>query len=695
MPLLFQLQFTTVTYFWLLASLIAGIGYAFLLYYNTFPNAKQLRNYLFLIRTFFITLIVFLLFAPPVKTVTYIKEKPVILIAQDNSASIGISGAAGFNKDKYIQDIKALQSELSADYEVRTFNFDSELKEGLDLNYKGTLTDISSALNKINNQFANRNIGALILASDGLYNRGTNPIYESKNLPAAIYTIALGDTIPKRDLLISDVNHNNIAYLGNRFQIEVGLEAFQFGGSITKLKVYSGSEIMFSEPVRIESDEFRKTISLTLPADKKGTRQFLIRIDPLSNELSERNNEQKIYVDVIDGRQKVLIIALAPHPDITAFKQSIEVNNNYSVKVAMASEVSAAEIGESDLIILHQLPASGGNSGNILSQSISKPVLFVFGAQNNFPAFSSSQDLLGLTSTGTLQEVTAAFRTDFYAFTLSEETRRRISNFGPLLSPFGNYALKAPSGILLTQQIGKLTTDKPLLLFSEDNQRRVGILAGEGIWRWRLEDFHENSNHNAIDELIQKMVQYLSNKEDKRKFRVYSSKNAYDENEQIILNAELYNDAYELVNSPEVNVIIKQKEGKPYSFIFSKTVNAYTLNAGTLPPGEYEFTAQTALGKTNHKAEGKFVISSQDAEFRQSIANHQLMNTIAMQSGGKMIYPNQIRDLSGLLRSDEKVKTLSYEDRKYEEPVNLSIIFFLILGLLSLEWFLRKRNGLI
>jgi hypothetical protein len=124
-------------------------------------------------------------------------------------------------------------------------------------------------------------------------------------------------------------------------------------------------------------------------------------------------------------------------------------------------------------------------------------------------------------------------------------------------------------------------------------------------------------------------------------------------------------------------------------------VNAYTLNAGTLPPGEYEFTAQTALGKTNHKAEGKFVISSQDAEFRQSIANHQLMNTIAMQSGGKMIYPNQIRDLSGLLRSDEKVKTLSYEDRKYEEPVNLSIIFFLILGLLSLEWFLRKRNGLI
>jgi hypothetical protein len=695
MPLLFQLQFTTVTYLWLLASLFAGIGYAALLYYNTFDPAKKLRNYLFLIRTLSITLIVFLLFAPQVKTVNYTKEKPLILIAQDNSASLGIAGNDGFNKEKYQQQLKALETELSTYYEVRTFNFDSELRDGLDLNFSGALTDISSALKKITDQFANRNIGALILGSDGIYNRGANPLYESKNFPAAIYTIALGDTVPKRDLLISDVNYNNIAYLGNQFQIEVRLEAFQARGSTALLKVFSGSGIVLSRQIQIGSNEFRQTVPLTLPADNKGIQQFTIRIDPVSNELSERNNEQKIYVDVIDGRQKVLIIAHVPHPDITAFKQSIEINKNYTVKVVPASEVSVAEITASDLIILHQIPASGGNARDILSQVISKPILFVPGSQSNLTAFSTSQNLLSLTSSGTLQEVTASVKSDFYAFTLSEETRRRISNFGPLLSPFGNYGLKAPASILLTQQIGKLVTDKPLLLFAEDNRRRIGILAGEGIWRWRLEDFQENSNHNAIDELIQKIVQYLSGKEDKRKFRVYPSKNAFDENEQIGINAELYNDAFELVNTPDVNIVLKPKEGKSFSFIFSRTANAYTLNAGTLPPGEYQFIAQTTLGKTNHKAEGQFIISRQDSEFRQSIANHQLMNTIALQTGGKMIYPDQLNDLPGLLRSNENVKTLSFEDRKYEDPVNIGIVFFLILGLLSLEWFLRKRNGLI
>lgn len=695
MPLLVQLHFETITYLWLLASLLAGTAYAYLLYSDSSDNTKSVRNYLFLIRTVFIALIVFLLVAPPVKTVDYTKEKPLIIIAQDNSASISTSGVKGFNKEQYQRELKSLESELSELYEVRTFNFDSEIKEGLDLNFNGKITDISLALKQITDQFSNRNVGALILGSDGIFNRGINPLYASNNFPASIYTIALGDTIPKRDLLISNVNHNTIAYLGNQFQIEAGLEAFRLRGAKAMLKVYSSSGLLVSKEIQIDSDEFRQSVPLILPADKKGVQQFVLKIEPLANELSVLNNEQTIYVDVIDGRQKVLIIAHAPHPDISAIKQSIEVNSNYSVKVVLASDVSAADVGDSDLLVLHQLPSLTFNTQSFLSERISKPVLYVLGSQTNLAAFSNAQALLSLAPSGTTQEVRANVKTDFYAFSLSDETKRRISNFGPLLSPFGNYTLKIPGSILLSQQIGKLLTDKPLLLFAENEQNRIGILAGEGIWRWRLEDYQENTNHNASDELIQKTIQYLSSKEDKRKFRVNPAKNAFDENEQISINAELYNDAFELVNTPDVTLSMNQNGGKSYSFLFSRTSDAYTLNAGTLPPGEYQFIAKTSLGKVNHKAEGKFMISRQDAELRQSIANHQLMNTIAVQSGGKMIYADQISKLPELLKSNQNVKTLSFEDRKYEEPVNFRIVFFLIIGLLTLEWILRKRNGLI
>jgi len=693
MPLLFQIQFTSESYLWLLACLGLGIGYALILYKSSGHLNKALRNFLFALRTIAITTVAFLLFSPLVKTVNRTVEKPLIILAQDNSASILLSKNKDFNQQNYNNQLNKLEKDLSADYELRTFNFAEKIESGLDLNYGGSLTDISSLFKLIDNQFSNRNIGAVIIGTDGIYNRGSNPLYESKNLKAPIYTIALGDTIAKRDLLISNVNYNSIVYLENEFQVGVNIEAYQSDGGTSQLTVSSESGILVSKPISIKSNEFRQTVLLNLPANKKGIQSYMIRLASLSNELSLVNNTQTIFVEVIDGRKNVLIISNAPHPDISAIRQSIEINKNYSVKVRMVQDVSPAEIQEAGLLILHQLPSISNTAREVLKLGASKPILYILGAQSDISAFSASQSLMTLTTTGMMQEAIAGIKTDFYAFTLSESSRSRISNFGPLLTPFGNYSLKGPSSLLMNQQIGKLLTEKPLLLFAENVQSRVAVLAGEGIWRWRLEDFQENSSHEAIDELITKTVQYLVSADDKRKFRVYPSKNTFDENEHIILNAELYNDAFELVNTPDVNISLKNKNGKSYSFVFSRTLNSYKLDAGELAAGEYNYTAVTTLGKVKHQAEGQFIISRQEAEYKQSIANHQLLYAMAKQNGGQMLFPKQLDELPALIRANENVKTVSYENPKYSELIDLKLLFFIILALLSLEWLSRKRNG--
>jgi hypothetical protein len=188
-------------------------------------------------------------------------------------------------------------------------------------------------------------------------------------------------------------------------------------------------------------------------------------------------------------------------------------------------------------------------------------------------------------------------------------------------------------------------------------------------------------------------VQYLSSRDDKRKFRVYPAKNSFDENERVLLNAELYNDAYELLNTPDVSISLKNRDGESYSFLFSRSGNAYTLDAGILPAGEYSFDANTRLGTKAYKAAGQFLIRQQQAEFQQTRANHQLLFALAEQNGGSMIFPNQLSRLPELIKANENVKTIVYEDRKYEDAINYKIIFFLILALLSVEWFSRKRNG--
>lgn len=692
--MLSQIQFTSTLILWLLGCLLLGFAYAYILYRSGSKLDKNIRNILFAIRAISVSMIAFLLFAPLVKSITKTLEKPLIILAQDNSASIGLAKSSRFKPGVYVKEFIELEKSLAEKYEVRLYSFGSAVKKDPDFSFTEKRSDIASVFKLINDQFANRNIGAVILATDGIYNRGGNPQYASENLKAPIYTIALGDTIPKRDFLISNINYNNIAYLDNQFQLEISIEAFQSKDAFSKLTVSDSHGIVFSKPVAINANEYRQIVPVTLLAKRKGIQRFKVTLQSITDELSVLNNSQTVFVDVIDGKQNVLIIANAPHPDLSALKQAIEVNKNYAVKIAFPDAINNEDIEKAGLVVLHQLPSLTNAGQSILPKIKSKPVLFILGLQSATAAFSSAQSLVNVNSSGNAsQETIASISKDFYAFTLSDSTRNKIQNFKPLLSPFGNYTLKGAGSTLLNQQIGKVVTNMPLLVFGDEGGHKIGVLNGEGFWKWRLEEFQESGNHNAVNELVNKTVQYLSSRDDKRKFRIYTSKNTFDEQEHIVLNAELYNDAYDLVNEPDVNVSMKNKAGKNYTYLFSKEGNAYKLDAGNLPTGEYNFEGRTKLGSKQYVASGQFVIAEQQTELQQTVANHQMLYALSEQSGGKMIFPDQISKLKKMIMANENVKTLSYQDSKYQEVIDLKTIFFLILTLFTIEWFFRKRNG--
>src|SRR5699024_7035618 len=118
-------------------------------------------------------------------------------------------------------------------------------------------------------------------------------------------------------------------------------------------------------------------------------------------------------------------------------------------------------------------------------------------------------------------------------------------------------------------------------------------------------------------------------------------KTSYDQSERVILNAELYNESYELVNAPDVSLIVKGKS-KTYPYLFSRTANGYILDAGTLPAGEYTFRAATQLGESKYSAAGRFLVLQQQAEYRQTTANHQLLYNLAAINDGEVIYPSNL-----------------------------------------------------
>ncbi len=673
--------------------LLLGVVYSFILYRKGNKLGEiniWLIRFMFLLRFVVVSFLSFLLLSPFIKTIDRLVEKPIIIIAQDNTESIAFGKDSSFLKNEYKQKLNKLIIDLSDKYEVRSYLFGdktTEISNFDSLNFVEKQTDISSFLNDIENRYSNRNVGTIIIASDGIYNKGSNPIYVADKLKCPIYTIALGDTAIKKDIILSKVEHNRLAYLGNKFPIEIVINAKQLKGKSSVLTVANGAQNLFSQVVEFKNDAFNLTIPVLLDAKEVGLQQYKITLSSLPDEVTVANNYKNIFIDVLDAREKILILSDAPHPDIAALKQSIESNQNYEVESFIAENFNQS-LKKYNLVILHSVQLNKGSASKFIQEleQYNIPILIFSGAngviKNGFNYSLSSKT----------NDIEPILESSFPLFTISDDLRKAIKDFPAVSSPYTTTQQTNNSNVLLYQRIGVVDTKNVLLQFYTQNENKIAVFSGEGIWRWRLQDYAARQSHQFFDELISKIVQYLSVKEDKSFFRVVTKK-SFLENETVYFEAELYNQSYELINEPEINITISNSDGKKYPFTFSKTINAYRLSAGAFPVGEYKYQAQVKIGDKIYNQNGIFSVIPLQVELTNTTADHQLLFSIAQKHDGELIYANQLEQLTNKLANREDVKSVSYSEKKLNDLINLKWVFFLLLSLLSIEWFMRKRSG--
>ena len=682
----------------ILFCLILGFLYAFILYHkdkkNDFP--KMLLRVMSLFRFFSIFIISFLLLSPLLKTIFRYVEKPIIIVAQDNSQSIVMGKDSSFYKNDYVNNIKKLVKNFNKNYIVKTYNFGDKTSNKINYKYTDRQTDISQLFDEITTRYSNCNLGAIILASDGIYNKGINPVYSAKEVKSPVYTIALGDTNIQKDVIIKKLNYNKITYLGNKFPLQVIVRANKCKGLSSRINISKKNKILCFKKIDFNTNTFSQTFNFMLEAKSTGLQRYKVNLSPVKDEISISNNNTNFFVNVINSKQKILILANSPHPDVSALKQSIESNYNYKTDAFIINDFDKSVSGY-NLVILHQIPSTDNPSSQLLSSlaDIKIPVLYIIGSQSNIEAFNNQKTGLNISNSKyNFDEALPFTNNTFTLFTLSKETRKVVSNFSPLMSPFGKYKTQNFADILFYQKIGDVITKQPLILFSPSTADNIktGVILGEGIWKWRLNNYLQQNNHNAFDEIINKIVQYLSVKEDKSHFRI-TCKNDFPENEPVEFDAQVYNDSYELINEPEINMLIINKDNKKFPFVFARTSDSYHLNAGTFPVGVYKYTAKIKIGSKLFQKKGEFSISSLNIESINTVADHHLLYNLAKAHDGEMFYPQQINKLTKTLNLREDIKPVSYTQKRFMEIINLKWIFFLIIALLTAEWFLRKRNG--
>lgn len=688
------LQYPT---WFILICIAVGIAYALGLYFRDRSfgeKSKQLNWGLGTLRFLTVTIICLLLLTPVIKSTTTESEPPIVVLAQDNSESIG-RNMSDEAKAKYQQDMEQLQAELSKKYNLKTYSFGEQVRPDIDYTYTDKATDIGGFMQEMYDLYSNQNIGTIIWATDGIYNQGSSPIYAGSKLNTPIFSIALGDTVPKKDLILKKVYNNQIAYLGDKFKVQIDVAAINCGATSTQLTVSNSSRAVHSSSVTLANNDFFETIEVTLDASRSGVQKYTVSLSPVSGEATKANNTRDFYIDVLDARQKILLLAESPHPDMAAFKKTIAINKNYEVAIEYA-DAFKGNLAEYDFVLLHQLPSRRNSIVEVMATIRNKriPHLFVVGTQTDLPNLSQLQGVLQLTTRGNqTNDTKATLATNFSLFTLDEKVKEIVPNFPPLTTPFADFKAKVDASTLLMQRIGSINTEYPLLVLGEEQGVKKGVLAGEGIWKWRIYDYVQNKSFDRFDELFGKVIQYLGTKEDKRKFRAFVGNTIYNENETISIDAELYNSNYERINTPEANITIRDDKGKSFPYTFNKTDNAYALTINGLPEGSYQYEAKTNFGGKELKSGGAFAVKSIQLEVFESTADHQLLNLISSGNGGQVVYADQVNQLAEMIDAKGFVKPVLYDTIKTRSLIHLKWIFFLLLGLLTLEWFLRRYFG--
>ncbi len=634
-------------------------------------------------------MLVYLLFGPVIRYFENTKEKPTVLIHIDNSSSLTLTSDST-QRLAWLTTIDKIKQALKEEgIETSVYSF-----SGKQTNEPITFTHPSSNLNTLlqepKQEESGRNIAASILLSDGIYNLGMDPSITPSTAP--VFTIGVGDTSDQKDVRLVTAIHNKLAFKGNDFPIVAEIAQKGFSNTTATVQLKHNGKVVEAKKISLSKSEQQTPVEFRTSSDVVGIQHYIVEIVPLPGEFTAENNAQHVYIDIVDNKQKVLIAAPSPHPDIKAIQAALSAKENIEVSLFIPG-ISEYKTETYSLIIFHHFPdgtAIGKKEFDALV-AMKTPKWYIVSNQTAITAFNQVNSLMQIQTRSAQKDlVFGEVNSSFDRFIMPLGMQELLNSAPPLQCHFGEYKLKQDGLPILFQRIGRVSTTKPLLSIAAN--RETMVLAGEGIWQWRLHNQLTQQNTAAFDEFIQKCVQYISSENDKRKFRVYPTVNDLQSGEHLYFEAELYNDLMERVYGTEIALQIKNESGKVFNYSFATSLGNNRFEVNGLQEGVYRYLATTTLNGTLEKSSGEFIIRKTSLEAQSIKADFNLLKSISNKSNGAFFTINESDALIAAIK-EKQFKTIIRSQETLNEIINLPWILFLLIALASGEWIIRKLNG--
>ena len=693
--------------FFLILGIILFALFSIYIYKYTLPKLDNKAKTLFIIiRSLILALIVFLLFDPVLSIINRTPDNPINYIFIDNSRSISLKDSL-----KRSSNISSLMIKINEyNLPVKFISFggsNKELRENDKLNFSEPVTNFENIFNYLDS--VKRNIATTTIISDGIITEGLSPLYRSEKNNFSIITVGIGDTSKGKDIYVSNVNYNKYIYSGTPTTIEAEIINNGFEGKNSIAYLYEENELIDSKEI-IFSETSLNQIKFNYTPKNEGEKKLSIYVKNLPDEATEKNNRYNFYLDIMKEKIRVSIIAGAPSTDLTFILNSLSADKNIILNKfinvsdnKILEEKSLLTQDSTDLFFIVGYPISKSKNelDNLLNNYLitkNKPFFLVLNSSTDLRKLKSFEKILPITimsQNNSLMEVQPNVQINNVELLLSDLADNSVWEKLPPVNRLNSaFNLKPESILIANSKIRGIPTNNPLIVAKSFGAQRSIIVLAQDIWKWKLQLADDKTNF--FDKFIISSSKWLIKNDNKKNFIIRTSKKSYSTGEPIEIFAELYDQSFNPISDAEIKINISKKDFEKVLILSPIQNGIYKTTSDILETGDFIINGNAVISTRSMKSDPvKFNIGDTEIEAIESRMNLNLLSNLAKNSGGKYF----------TIEEKEKIIDEIIKLQKGKNKDNVSIdeyllwsnywILSIIILLFTVEWFFRKRFGML
>jgi len=581
--------------------------------------------------------------------------------------------------------------------------------------FNGEATAIGNSMEKLKENLKDKQLSAVILLSDGANNSGADPLAISKNDNLPIYTVGIGEFVPFKDLSLERLDYNEIAYSGEKDTVKITLKNQGYRG--IKIPIYLQEEkktLTQKETTFNFSGEIQQ-IELLFEPETKGIHRYRVVVPKIEGETFLQNNSKSFIQKVLDKKFKLLLVSQSLSWEYTFLRRLLAYDRDITFESMILSRpdqmtsgqvIPPERMGEYDLLILLDSPQFLEQNQKAIRELLyGKGISILLIAGEEFykrGALLSSLDFLpfemikgekllnqtfnlNLTQEGKVHPITR----------LSDDPEENLSLWANL-PPFEQLIpLREKAGAKILTLFNGNKKALPGLIVKEQEKGKIEVLSISPLWKWDFLLWGIGQDNSAYKKLWENSFRWLLSTEDLERFKIFTDQNVYKRGEEIIFSSRLFDESYQKIKGAEIKIKLfpREKEADSTLFTLSPDENGdYSYTLSFLPPGKYLFKGEARQnGVSLGASSGGFEIEQTSLEDEDLKPNKELLQQMALLSGGEYSEPENFPQLLKGLNLEKKVRLKTREIPLWTQPF-LLILFILFL---ATEWFFRKRFQLL